>query len=156
MARQDERLARYGKGLQSGIRENAVAFAYSLYATAAMTLLHHREAPFASTDVLWFLTGNLTAFIVAEAIASRGFHVQVSEEPSNVVLLGSAMSPLSIGGALAAVLGISAVLDGWPAWAIGPFAGTVVFLLLHGAESSLAKRIEERVDRKQRDRGQGA
>lgn len=79
-----------------------------------------------------------------EAVASRGFRDRFRPEPSEVVMLGSAMATVSVGCAAGVVWVTGSIIGGAASWFAAPFAGTVTYVLISGVEMALARRREQR------------
>jgi len=77
-------------------------------------------------------------------VASGGFrHGPRDEEPVEVTALGSSVSFVSVGVALAvALVEARLVGGGWPAWPLGAFLATVAYLLLLALEIGLAELLK--------------
>jgi hypothetical protein len=134
-------LATYARGVRASLGNNASAYAYSVMITASFGVLTSVLGPSGVGDVFVFGLGAATGFTLTEAVASRGFRVRMRGEPSDVVVLGGAMSYPSILFAVGAAA-VAAFLLG-PAWGWlgGSFVGTCLFLLLGGIEVLLGERM---------------
>jgi hypothetical protein len=132
-------LAHYRRGLGAALRHNQVAYAYSVMATATFGALAKLDGMPNVADCFLYLVGAGVAFALINVAVTRGFSERLPREPSEVVALGTALSLFST----AAALGIAALIgwvDGgaWPAWLVGPFLATLVFVLGAGGEMGLA------------------
>lgn len=132
-----------GRGVRTSLRTNATAYAYSVFITVSFALVDTAVGDRSIGRIFLFLIGATIAFALTEGIASRGFRDRFRPEPSDVVMLGSAMATASVGSAAGVVWLTSSMLDGTSAWFIGPFAGTITYLLVAGLEMALARREQQ-------------
>ena len=135
----------YSQGLRTAARNNVTAYGYSVLITASLAVMSRPLGTPDVRDCFVFLGGAVAAFALVEAVASRGFRVRLREEPSEVIALAGAMSILSAGAGLGVVALLGEVVGGRMGWFVGPFAGTLVYLLSVGAEVGLARLIEDRI-----------
>lgn len=120
-----------------------MAYSYSVFITACFGLLATEIGSTSVLRIFAFLLGATTAFAIVETIASRGFRDRFRSEPSDVVMLGSALALFSVSVAVAAAWACTAILHGAWAWFVAPFGGSIVYILVSGAEMALARRREE-------------
>lgn len=69
-----------------------------------------------------------------------GLQHRLEEESTEVRLLGSVFSFLSVGFALAAALVVERLLGGLVAWPVGDFLATLVYVCVLALELSVAER----------------
>lgn len=129
--------------MRGGIRDNATAYAYSILITVTFVATERAFGTPTTLDLFLYLIGATGAFVLVEAVSSRFFQVEIRPEPSDVVLVGSAFSPLSVAASLGAGLGVASVTGGWLGWLLTPFVGTTAFILLVGVQLAVARRREE-------------
>src|SRR5215211_702389 len=122
----------YVRGLRSAARNNASAYGYSVTITATFGILSVVTAVTTVLEIFAFAGGAVLAYALVDGVASGGFrHGPRDEEPSEVTALGSSISFVSVGAALAiALVEAQLVGGGWPAWPLGAFLATVAYLLL--------------------------
>lgn len=132
------------RGVRRAVRTDASAYGYSILITTVFGVVNLRDGPPTVGRLFAYAIGATMGFALWEAIASRGFRIRIREEQSDVVLVGTAMAPLSVGASLAAALGISQVLSGLWAWALTPLTATIVYVMLTGAQLVAARLYEER------------
>lgn len=148
MARQPSRDAkdpvRLLRGVRRAVRTDASAYAYSILITTVFGLVNLQDGPPTVGRVFGFAMGATLGFALWEAAVSRGFRVRIREERSDVVLIGTAMAPVSVGASLAAALGMAQVLSGPWSWTLVPLTATVVYVLLTGIQLAAARLYEER------------
>jgi membrane protein YqaA with SNARE-associated domain len=135
---------RLARGIRVVLRNDASAYGYSLLATSAFGVASAQEGPPSVARVFVFVVASASAFALAEMVGSDFFRQRIRPERSDIVLLASALSPLSALAALGTVALIGLVVDGWLTWLVGPFVGTTVYILLTGANMAAASFVEER------------
>ncbi len=135
---------KYVRGLRSAARNNASAYGYSVTITAAFGILSTVQSTTTVLDIFAFAGAAVLAYAIVDGVASGGFRYGPrDEEPTEVTALGSSISFVSVGTALLSAFGEARLVDGWPAWPLGAFLATVVYLLLLALElgiADLAKR----------------
>lgn len=147
MARQSSGNAeesRLVRGVRRAVRNDASAYAYSILITTVFGLVNLRDGPPTVGRLFAFALGATFGFALWETAVSRGFRIRIREEKSDVVLVGTAMAPLSVGASLAAALGIAQVLSGLWAWSLIPLTATIVYVALTGAQLAVARIYEQR------------
>jgi hypothetical protein len=128
----------YARGLRSAARNNASAYGYSVTITATFGILVTGTTTV--LEIFAFAGGAVLAYALVDAVASGGFrHGPRDEEPSEVTALGSSVSFVSVGAALAVALVAAQLVGGWAAWPLGAFSATVAYLLLLALEIGLAE-----------------
>lgn len=132
------------RGVRRAVRSDANAFAYSILITATFGAVNLQAGSVSVLRLFAFVFGSTVGFAVWEAVASRGFRVRIREESSDVVLVGTALAPVSVGLGLLAAIGALAVVDGGWAWFVAPLAATVSYILFAGLQLAVARRYEER------------
>lgn len=137
---QDPRLLR---GVRRAVRTDASAYGYSILITAVFGLVNLQDGPPTVGRLFAYVMGATFGFALWEAIASRGFRIRIRQEQSDVVLVGTALAPLSVGVSLAAALGMTLLVSGNWAWLIPPFVATVVYVMLTGSQLAAARVYEE-------------
>ncbi len=136
--------ARYGHGLLTTISENARAYGFSVMITATFGVLTTKLGPSSEFDVFAFLAGAAIAFMLVDAVSSRGFRLRARPDPPDVVALGAALSLVSIGISVAAAALAAELLQADVGWPFASFLATLTYLLVVGAELTLARRLQER------------
>ena len=130
--------------LRRAVRSDAGAFAYSILITVTFGAVNLQVGSPSIARLFVFTIGATLAFVLLEAVASRAFTVRIREEPSDVVLVGTALAPASVSLGLGAALGAVAVLPDTWAWGGAPFAATAVYVLAAGLQMAAARRYERR------------
>lgn len=130
--------------MRASIRNNAAAYAYSITVTCSFAAIAGRHGNGTPGEIFAFALGAALGFAVAEAAASRGFRDRIRPERSDVVVLGTAFAPLSVGASVGAAILASTWTSGWIAWASGAFVSSGVYVLLSGVEMALARHHQER------------
>ena len=130
----------YRRGLQTSVRNNAAAYGYSVTVTLTLAALSAELGSPNVGQVFLFGAGAVAGFVIVEGAATSFFRHRVRGEPAQVVVIGSALGFASVGLGVGAATLSGELIDGGAAWAIGPFLGTVAYLLVVGAEMALAER----------------
>lgn len=133
------------EGLRGTIRQNATAYAYTVMITVVFANMTTRRGTPETWELFLFVAGATVGFAAVEAAASRGFRDRLRPEPSEVVMIGSAMAVFSVSAGLGVAVLLSLVLGGWVAWLVIPFVATVTYLGISGIEMGLAHRRGERM-----------
>ena len=135
---------RVRRGLRRAVRSDATAFGYSVLITATFGAVSLQVGRTTVPRLFAFVVGATLGFALLEAVASRGFQVRIREERSDVVLIGTALAPVSVSLGLGAALGVIALVGGTWAWGLAPCAATGTYVLMAGAQMAVARRYEER------------
>jgi hypothetical protein len=132
---------RYASGLKASVHNNSIAYAFSIMITAALAVVSAgRDTP-GIWEVLTFAGGAVLSFTVVEVFVYFALRHRLEEESTEVRLLGSIFSFLSIGLALGATWIVERFLGGLIAWPVGGFVAATVFVLVLGLELSVAERL---------------
>jgi hypothetical protein len=91
---------------------------------------------------LLFALGATVAFIVTETLTARGLRQRERGERSDIVALGSALNPVSVGSGVGLAALAPLVFAPTLAWPVASFAATFAYLLFAGAELAAAERLE--------------
>ena len=136
--------ARYLSGLKTSVLNNTVAYGYSIAITASYGVLNVVEDTPTLWDIIGFACGAVFAFTLVEVLVYVGFRHELTEEPIEVVVLGSTFSFVSIGLALGATVCVGWLLNGPVSWVIGSFLATMVYIGFLALEMSVADRLRDR------------
>lgn len=146
MARQASTFqARYRRGLTTSTINNGSAFGFSTMITSAFGLLSYLHGSPVAREVFLFAVGAVLAVGAIEAAISRGFRQRSHTHPSNVVLLGTVGSLLSVGAALGVAYVAGVALSPPVVWLLAPLLAAAVYVLAEGAELAVAERLEAHV-----------
>jgi hypothetical protein len=131
----------YIRGLGMSARNNALAYGYSITATASFGMLAHTDGPLNVLHIFAFVVGSGIAFASINALVTRGYRQRVEQEPPVIVALSTSFSVLSIsaGVGLTALLGWG--LGGWGAWLLGALLGSWVYLSVSALEMAVARNL---------------
>jgi hypothetical protein len=132
----------YAHGLRTGIRNNSIAYGYSILATVGFGALSSLAGSPSIAQMFLYAVGGGLGFALVELVASRGFRKEMKGERSDVVVLGSAINVISISAGLGVVVAIGSLWRWWVAWLLAPLVATVVYLLVVGFEVAFARRAE--------------
>lgn len=136
-------VAHYIRGVRTSSRHNAAAYGFSIAATGSFGVLTKLDGAPSLLDIFVFIVGASIGFAILNAIATEGYSTQMPDEPAVVVLLGTSFSIVSISAAVGVCVGIGYALGGWPAWILGSFAFTLVYLLATAVELGIAAQLHE-------------
>lgn len=132
------------RGVRRAVRNDASAFAYSVLITATFGVVNLDNPDVTTPRIFLFVLGATLAFTVAEAASSRLFRIRLREEQGDIVLVGTAMSPIAVGASLGAAVVASKIAEGATAWAAAPAVATVSYILMTGTQLMVARKYEER------------
>ena len=132
------------RGVRRAVRVDASAYGYSILITAVFGLANVHGGPATTERLFAYVVGASLGFALWEAIASKGFRLRIRQEQSDVVLVGTALAPLSVAVSLTAAFGVTQVTAGAWTWSVPPFVATVVYVTLTGAQLAAARIYEER------------
>jgi hypothetical protein len=135
------------RGIRTSVRNNVSAYGFSIMITATFGVISSELGSPSVGEVFLFCGGGISGVTIVEAIASRGFTMQLRGEPSDVVALGSSFSYLSVGVSVGAAALVALLLSGWLGWTIGALSATGVYVPISGIEMALAHRAREESDR---------
>jgi hypothetical protein len=131
----------YVRGLGMSARNNALAYGYSITATASFGMLAHTDGPLSVLRIFAFVIGSGIAFAGVNALVTRGYRQRVEEEPPVVVALSTSLSVVSISASVALALLLGWGLGGWVAWLLVALLGTWLYLSISALEMALARTL---------------
>jgi hypothetical protein len=131
----------YIRGLGMSARNNALAYGYSITATASFGMLAHTDGPLTVLKIFVFVAGSGIAFASVNALVTRGYSQRVEQEPPVIVALSTSFSVLSISAAVGLVLLLGWGLGGWVAWLLGALLGTWIYLSVSALEMAVARAL---------------
>ncbi len=132
---------RYASGLKASVHNNTIAYGFSIVITASLAVVQAGRDTAGIWEVLTFAGGAVLAFTVVEAFVYLALRHRLEEESTEVRLLGSVFSFLSIGLALAATFAADRLLSGLLAWPVAGFLATLVYVCVLALELSVAERL---------------
>jgi hypothetical protein len=132
---------RYRRGLHASVRNNASAYGFSVTITASFGLLTSALGTPTALEIFAFAGGAVAAFALVEFAVSLGYRRDLEDEPPNVKDVGSSVSVLSVGSAMAGAYVVGILLGGFVAWPLGSFVATAVYLFLFGVELGLIEHL---------------
>jgi hypothetical protein len=135
---------RYKRGLHASVRNNASAYGFSVTITASFGLLTSALGTPSAPEIFAFAGGAVAAFALVELVVSGGYRQDLEDEPPNVKDVGSSVSVLSVGLAMACAYALGRLLGGFAAWPVGSFVATSVYLFLFGVELGLIEHLSRR------------
>jgi hypothetical protein len=131
------------RGVRMAVRNDSNAFAYSVLVTATFGVVNLWEKPVTTPRIFLFVFGATVAFAAAEAASSRFFRIRLRSESSDVVLIGTAMAPMSVGVSLGAATA-STLAGGALAWFLAPATATLCYVVATGTQLAVARLYEQR------------
>ncbi|MDP9440203.1 MAG: hypothetical protein M3P49_15925 [Actinomycetota bacterium] len=132
---------RYRRGLHASVRNNASAYGFSVTITASFGLLTSALGTPGAPEIFAFAGGAVAAFALVEFAVSGGYRQDLEDEPPNAKDIGSSVSVLSVGLAMASAYAVASLLEGPAAWPVGSFVATSAYLFLFGIELGLIERL---------------
>lgn len=132
------------RGVRRAVRTDASAYGYSILITAVFGTANLQDGSPTMGRLFAYVMGATLGFALWEAVVSKGFRIRIRQEQSDVVLVGTALAPVSVGLSLATALGVTQVVSGTWTWFAAPFVATVVYVALTGAQLAAARVYEER------------
>lgn len=131
----------YARGLGMSARNNALAYGYSVTATASFGVLSATDGPVRVGRIFLFLLGAGLAFAAINALVTRGFRRRVEREPPVVVALATSFSVVSSSAAVGLAALLAWGIGGWAAWLLDALLPTWVYLGLSALEIALARNV---------------
>jgi hypothetical protein len=131
----------YLRGLGMSTRNNALAYGYSVTATASFGVLARTDQPADIGRIFLFVAGAGLAFAGVNAIVTRGFRTRVQTEPPVVLALATSLSAVSISAGVGAAALLGVMLGGWLAWLIAAVLSTWVYLCVAALEIAIARTL---------------
>jgi hypothetical protein len=144
-----EFLQHYMRGLGTSARNNAMAYGYSITATASFAILSHTDGPITILKIAMFVTGTGLAFAGVNALVTRGFSRRVDPEPPVVMALATSLSLVSMSAAVAVAGVLGWGLGGWAAWLLGALLASWTYVSIGALEAALARTLHLAVGEKE-------
>jgi hypothetical protein len=138
---------RYRKDLRSILGASAGPYGYTLSIWGSGSVLSHTYGSPSPIEVFLFLGGAIIAFAVVGTLAFGGVGKEFDQPQSEIELFGS-FHFASVGLAVAVVLVAAQLVPSSVGWPLGAALATVMYLLVVGAEHSLAEaaKLTRRVE----------
>jgi hypothetical protein len=133
---------RYLGALQTSVVNNSSAYGYSVAITGSFGIASEILGKPSVFQVFLFGAGAVAAFTLVDVAVTGGFKKRLRSDPPEVVVLGSSMSFLSVGGALGGAALTAEIIDVGVAWALAAFAGTLAYVAIVTIELALAERVD--------------
>lgn len=130
---------RYRSDLRGVVGSSATAYGYTLTVWSTGSVLSHAYGPPSPPLVFAFLAGAVLAFAVVGVLAFGGVTTEFGGGSGHVQLWGS-FHFLSAGLAVGAAWLTSLVAPSLLGWALGAFVATAAYLVVVGAENTVADR----------------
>ncbi len=133
----------YSRGLGMAARNNALAFGYSIAASASFAILDRTAHDPSVFHIFLFVIGASLGFSGVNALVTRGYRERVEQEPPVVVALATSLAVLSVSVAAGVAGLIGWVVGGWVAWLTGSLLATLAYLAIAALEMALARGLHE-------------
>jgi hypothetical protein len=137
-------MSRFRRGVQTTIRNNHAAYGYSVMITASFGAVSIQESQASVGYVFLFVAGAMIAFALIETLVSGLFRKRLEDEPSEVLALGATFSLFSVSASVGFASLTALLIGGWVVWPLAAFMASGAYVLLAGAEMTLAERLQER------------
>ncbi len=112
--------------------------------TAAFGLLQTGEGAPDVPRVFLFAVGARLSFTVLVGLLSRGFRSPMPQHDTHVQAVGTSLNLLSVVAGLGACWLVGDMMAHAAVWAVAPFVGAVVYLVLESLETVLGERLAAR------------
>ncbi len=122
-------------------RNNALAFGYSISATASFAILDRTAHNASVFHIFLFVIGASLGFSGVNALVTRGYRERVEPEPPVVVALATSLAVLSASCSVGVAALIGWVVGGWVAWLVGSLLATLAYLVIAALEMALARGL---------------
>jgi hypothetical protein len=132
------------RGMRSTVGRESTTFGFSILATVVFGMCQVAHGTPGPREVLAYAVGASLSFTVLEAVLSRGFRQGMPQHHTRVLALGTSLNVLSVLAGLFVGWGCAEVLDGWVAFGVAPFVGSLVYLLAESLEAAAAERFAVR------------
>jgi hypothetical protein len=136
-------LNHYRKNLRTAVVSSAAPYGYTLAIWTTGAVLTHTHGVPNTLEALAFMIGAVVGFAFVGALAFGGVAKHFDRERGQALLWGS-FHFLSIGLAIGSATLIGHYVKGFIAWPVGGFLATSTYLLVVGAESTVAYLWDQR------------
>lgn len=137
----------YREHLRTAVGSSAAPYGYTLATWTTGAVLTHAYGVPTALVALLFMAGAVLAFAAVGVVAFGGVSTRFAHAPRQAALWGS-FHFLSVGGAIGAAALVTYLLTRGVGWLAAPFAATVTYLLVLGAQFAVAD--ERDFDRRER------
>jgi hypothetical protein len=131
----------YVRGLGMAARNNALAYGYSVTATASFGILAETDGPSSIGRIFLYVVGAGIAFAAVNALVTRGYRQRAEREPPVVVVLATSFSLVSSTAAVGLATLLGWAIGGWVAWLLGSLLPTWAYLAVSALEIALARNL---------------
>lgn len=129
------------RGLRSTIGRESTTFGFSILVTVTYGLLQAVDGPPDVARIFLFAVGAVMSFTLLEGLMSRGFRQPMPQHHTHVQAVGTSLNVLSVVSALGTAWAIATLMTHVAMWALAPFLGAVVYLLMESLETTLGERL---------------
>jgi hypothetical protein len=132
------------RAMRSTVGRESTTFGFSVLVTATFGLLQTMEGTPDVPRIFGFGVGAVLSFTVLEAFLSRGFRRSMPQHGTRVLAIGTSLNVLSVVGGLGAAWLTAQWMSHAVVWALAPFVGALVYLVLESLETALGERVAAR------------
>ncbi len=138
----------YREHLRTAVGSSAAPYGYTLATWTTGAVMTHAYGVPTALDALLFMSGAVLAFASVGVAAFGGLRTRFAHAPRQAALWGS-FHFLSVGGAIGAAAAVTYFFHEdieWLGWLCAPFASTLTYLLVVGAQflAAHAREVAER------------
>jgi hypothetical protein len=126
------------RGIRTSTAHDGSAYGFSLAVAGSFAALMKEHGEPTWLELVLFLAGSCITFAFINAFATRFFRSESPDEPEVVILLGTALSVISVCVSVGVATGVAYAISGWPAWLLAAAAFTLVYVVAVGAEIGVA------------------
>ncbi len=134
----------YRKRLRTTLGSSAAPYGYTLATwTTGAVLTNARGIP-GTPAALTFMVGAVLGFALVGALAFGGIQRHFDQESREAPLIWGSFHFFSVGVAIGVAALVALYIESFLAWPLGGFLSTIAYLLVAGAESSIAYEWDHR------------
>ena len=134
----------YRNNLRTTLGSSAAPYGYTLATwTSGAVFIHIRGVP-DTLEALGFMVGAVAGFALVGVLAFGGLTKHFDREPSEGNLIWGSFHFFSVGVAIGAATLVAHYIESFAAWPLGGFLFTGAYLLVAGAESTVAYEWDHR------------
>ena len=136
----------YRKRLRTTLGSSAAPYGYTLATwTSGAVLTNARGIP-GAVAALAFMIGAVLGFAAVGALAFGGITRHFDQESSEGPLIWGSFHFFSVGVAIGVAAFVALYIESFFAWPLGGFLSTISYLLVAGAESTVAYEWDHRAE----------
>jgi hypothetical protein len=132
--------ARLARSLSVTLKDNFSAYGYSTMITGSYALLNKLQQNPDLIDIFAAAAGAVSAFIAAEVAMMTIFRNMSGEASERTRMIARLMNFIAIAAGMCAAMVCGLYLQGLPAWLVGGFTSSLLFILLDGIELAITEQ----------------